>query len=347
MRIVVIFGGMSNEHDVSVRSANNVINNLNKDKYDLTLIYIDKNGDWYQGVDSVVHEDIDLNKWKKISNIVSVLKKCDVVFPVLHGKYGEDGTIQGLLELLKVPYVGCGVLASAIAMDKVYTKLVLEKASIRQAKYVYIRKLEYDYVFIDSNLNERVFELEEICNQVENNLFYPIFVKPSNSGSSVGISKVSNREELKNGIVLASKTDNKILLEENIVGREIECAVLGNDDIKVSCLGEVKSSCDFYSYDAKYNDSDSKTIIPAELDEEFTDRVKMIAKKAMRAISGRGIARVDFFVNDKTREIYLNEINTMPGFTSISMYPKLWEYSGVSYQNLLDELIQLALNEKK
>lgn len=347
MNLAVIFGGMSNEHDVSIKSANNVVDNLNRDKYDITLIYIDKNGEWYQSANGVVLEEIDFNKWEKIDNIVGVLKKCDVVFPILHGKYGEDGTIQGLLELLKIPYVGCGVLASAIAMDKVSTKILLEKAGISQAKYLYIRRLNQDYVFVDNNLNETVLKLEDICSEVEKNLSYPIFVKPSNSGSSVGVSKVYNKEELIDGILLASKTDNKILLEENIVGKEIECAVLGNEDVKASCLGEVKSASNFYSYDAKYNDSNSKIIIPAELNEELTDRVREIAVKAMKAISGSGIARVDFFVNENTEDIYLNEINTMPGFTSISMYPKLWEHSGISYHNLLDKLIDLALEKKK
>ena len=266
----------------------------------------------------------------------------DVIFPVLHGFYGEDGTIQGLFELLKIPYVGCGVLASSVGMDKVYTKLNFEKAHINQAKYIYIRKYNEKYIYIDEEFNEKILELEDIAKITNNKLRFPVFVKPSNSGSSVGINKAHNIEELKNAIVEAGKYDNKILIEEGIIGKEVECAVLGNEDVISSCVGEIKSADEFYSYDAKYNNENSKTLIPAEISEENSKEIQKLAIKAFKAISGRGLSRVDFFIEDKTQKIYINEINTLPGFTSISMYPKLFEAVGISYEKLLDNLIELA-----
>ncbi len=342
IKIGVIFGGMSTENEVSCISGASVIKHLNKEKYNIFPIYIDKIGNWYKVKIEDIEKFEELENKEHIENITEYLKQMDVIFPVLHGLYGEDGTIQGLFELLKIPYVGCGVLASSVGMDKVYTKLIFEKANINQAKYIYIRKYNEKYIYIDEEFNERILELEDIAKITNDKLRFPVFVKPSNSGSSVGINKAHNIEELKNAIVEAGKYDNKILIEEGIVGKEVECAVLGNEDVISSCVGEIKSADEFYSYDAKYNNENSKTLIPAEISEENSKEIQKLAIKAFKAISGRGLSRVDFFIEDKTEKIYINEINTLPGFTSISMYPKLFEAVGISYEKLLDNLIELA-----
>ena len=342
IKIGVIFGGMSTENEVSCISGASVIKHLNKEKYNVFPIYIDKIGNWYKVKLEDVEKSEELENKEHIENITEYLKQMDVIFPVLHGLYGEDGTIQGLFELLKIPYVGCGVLASSVGMDKVYTKLIFEKANINQAKYIYIRKYNEKYIYIDEEFNEKILELEDIAKITNNKLRFPVFVKPSNSGSSVGINKAHNIEELKNAIVEAGKYDNKILIEEGIVGKEVECAVLGNEDVISSCVGEIKSDDEFYSYDAKYNNENSKTLIPAEISEENSKEIQKLAIKAFKAISGRGLSRVDFFIEDKTEKIYINEINTLPGFTNISMYPKLFEAVGISYEKLLDNLIELA-----
>ena len=342
IKIGVIFGGMSTENEVSCISGASVIKHLNKEKYNVFPIYIDKIGNWYKVKLEDIEKSEELENKEHIENITEYLKQMDVIFPVLHGLYGEDGTIQGLFELLKIPYVGCGVLASSVGMDKVYTKLIFEKANINQAKYIYIRKYNEKYTYIDEEFNERILELEDIAKITNDKLRFPVFVKPSNSGSSVGINKAHNIEELKNAIVEAGKYDNKILIEEGIVGKEVECAVLGNEDVISSCVGEIKSADEFYSYDAKYNNENSKTLIPAEISEENSKEIQKLAIKAFKAISGRGLSRVDFFIEDKTEKIYINEINTLPGFTSISMYPKLFEAVGISYEKLLDNLIELA-----
>jgi len=342
IKIGVIFGGMSTENEVSCISGASVIKHLNKEKYNIFPIYIDKIGNWYKVKLEDIEKSEELENKEHIENITEYLKQMDVIFPVLHGLYGEDGTIQGLFELLKIPYVGCGVLASSVGMDKVYTKLIFEKANINQAEYIYIRKYNEKYIYIDEEFNERILELEDIAKITNDKLRFPVFVKPSNSGSSVGINKAHNIEELKNAIVESGKYDNKILIEEGIVGKEVECAVLGNEDVISSCVGEIKSADEFYSYDAKYNNENSKTLIPAEISEENSKKIQKLAIKAFKAISGRGLSRVDFFIEDKTEKIYINEINTLPGFTSISMYPKLFEAVGILYEKLLDNLIELA-----
>ena len=337
LKLGVIYGGMSTENKVSCVSGASVIKNLNKEKYDITPIYIDENGNWFEV------KNLDKNEKIEIDNVMKFLKKFDVVFPVLHGLYGEDGTIQGIFELLKIPYVGCGVLASSVGMDKVYTKVIFDKAEINQTKYVYIRKYEDKYIYIDNNFNEKVLGLKDIEKIVIEKLKYPLFIKPSNSGSSVGISKANNQEELENAIIEASKFDKKILIEEGIDGREVECAVLGNEEIKSSCVGEIKAADEFYSYDAKYKNQESKTLIPANISEEKSKEIQKLAIKAFKAIDGKGLSRVDFFIEKDTEKVYINEINTLPGFTSISMYPKLFEQVGVGYTELLDKLIDLAL----
>ena len=327
IKIAVIYGGMSTEHDVSALSAKNVIDNLNIGKYEIHKIEISKNGEW-------------LNNGKRIKNIVEELQKVDVVFPVLHGLYGEDGTIQGMLELLRIPYVGCKVLASSVCMDKVYTKYILNQAKINMAKFIYIKN---ENIYVDDDLEEIELQNDEIIDVVDKKLGFPVFVKPSNSGSSVGVTKANNGAELIKAIQTASRYDKKVLIEEAIVGKEVECAVIGNDKVLASTVGEILSAEDFYTYDAKYKNSKSKIVIPANISKEIIDEIRRIAIKAFKTVDGSGLARVDFFVQKETNKIYLNEINTMPGFTFISMYPKLWENEGLSYSELLDQLVKLAL----
>ena len=330
-KVGIIYGGASTEHEVSKMSAGSVIENLNKEKYEVVQIYIDENGKWYK---------VELDKKQEIGNILEELKKLDVVFPVMHGKYGEDGTIQGMLEMLKVPYVGCKVLASSIGMDKVYTKIIFEKAGIPQAPYIYIKKKKNEYKIISENFEEEEFNIDKIISKLN----FPMFVKPSNSGSSVGVKKVDNIEELKNAIEYASIYDTKILVEQGIDGKEVECAILEikDNEILASTVGEVVSAEEFYSFDAKYNIPESKTIIPAIIGEAQIEHIRQLAVKAFKVIDGNGLSRVDFFIEKKTNKIYINEINTMPGFTKISMYPKLFESVGISYSDLLDKIIENA-----
>ena len=343
LKLGVIFGGMSTENEVSVVSGKYILKNLDKNKYDIYAIYINKEGEWYEfrRYDELKMEIIPGNLGK-IENVMQYLKKLDVIFPVLHGLYGEDGTIQGLFELLKIPYVGCKVLGSSIAMDKVYAKIILEKAGINQTKSCYIRKYNDKYILINDKFDEERLGISELCKKIQQKIKYPIFVKPSNSGSSIGISKAENIQQLQIAIEEAEKYDCKILSEEGINGKEVECAVLGNEDVIAGEVGEIRPADVFYSYDAKYNNENSKTLIPAEITTKQANEIKNIAIKAFKAIDGKGLARVDFFVENKTGKIYLNEINTMPGFTQISMYPKLIESYGIPYSNLLDKLIELA-----
>lgn len=348
LKLGVIFGGMSTENEVSCISGVSVIKNLNKDKYDIFPIYIDKNGKWFEIQNLEENEKLGegLKDKNPIDNIMGFLKTLDVVFPVLHGLYGEDGTIQGVFELLQIPYVGCGVLASSVGMDKVYTKVIFDKAKINQTKYVYIRKYNDNYIYIDREFNEKILKIEEVSSMTMEKLKFPMFVKPSNSGSSVGISKVDTKEELEKAINEASKFDKKILIEEGINGREVECAVLGNEDVISSSVGEIKAADEFYSYDAKYNNQESKTLIPADISEEKSEEIRKLAIKAFKAIDGKGLSRVDFFIENGTETVYINEINTLPGFTSISMYPKLFDHVGIGYTELLDKLVELALERR-
>lgn len=330
IKVGIIYGGISTEHDVSEMSAKSVIENLDKEKYDICEIYINKYGKWFEVKDGEREE---------IYNLLWTLKELDVVFPVLHGKGGEDGTIQGMLEMLEIPYVGCGVLASSIGMDKVYTKTIFQKAGIPQAKYVYIRNREDGYYIVNDKFEEEEFKIDKITSKLK----FPMFVKPSNSGSSVGVKKANDVEELKMAIDYAKQYDNKILVEEGINGKEVECAIIEDGEVKASTVGEIKSAEEFYSFDAKYNIPESKTIIPADIKKDKIEEVRKLAIKAFKAIDGKGLSRVDFFVEKDTDKVYINEINTMPGFTKISMYPKLFENVGIKYSELLDKLIQNAL----
>ena len=345
IKLGVICGGMSTENEVSVVSASYVLSNLNKEKYEIYPVYIDKNGQWWEILDEFKPRKFgeEITKKEKIENEFKYLKNLDVIFPVLHGLYGEDGTIQGLFELLQIPYVGCHVLASSVGMDKVYAKVVFEKAGINQTKSVYVRKNNDKYVYVDEHFNEEILSDIDVAKKVQTKIDFPMFVKPSNSGSSVGVKKAENESELVEAINYAAQFDKKVLIEQGIIGREVECAVLGNEDVIASSVGEIKAADEFYSYDAKYNNQESRTEIPANLPKDIIEEIRKQAVKAFKAIDGSGLSRVDFFVENGTNKIYLNEINTLPGFTSISMYPKLFEQAGIKYEDLLDKLIELAL----
>lgn len=348
MKLAVIFGGMSTEHDVSIVSGMSILKNLNKEKYEVYPIYIDQKGIWYKYIGNLNEIELpkvgeEVTEIELLQNSFEYLKNMHCIFPVLHGLYGEDGTIQGIFELLKIPYVGCRVLASSICMDKVYAKIIFKKAGINQANYCYVRENNGEYIYIDEEFNEIKNSLEDVSKLIEEKQKYPMFVKPSNSGSSVGITKVNNYEELMNGIKYASKFDKKILIEEGINGREVECAVLGNEDVIAGCVGEVLSAEEFYSFDSKYNNSESKTVIPANLPKDIYEEIRRLAIKAFKTVDGKGLSRVDFFVENETNRIIINEINTLPGFTAISMYPKLFEKAGINYSELLDKLIELAM----
>ena len=350
LKLGVIFGGMSTEHDVSITSGTSVIKNLDKDKYEIYPIYIDKEGKWYEYSKNIDEIDIlqvgeEIEEKILIANPIEYLQECDVIFPVLHGLYGEDGTIQGMLELLKIPYIGCKVLGSSICMDKAYAKIIFDKAGINQAKYMYVKKEKENFVYIDKQFDEKLCNLEEIAEITEKELDYPVFVKPSNSGSSVGIKKAHNKEELIEAIKYAGNFDSKILIEQNIEGREVECAVLGNDDVKASCVGEILPAEDFYTFDAKYKNAESRVVIPAEIPENISEEIRKTAIKAFKSTDCKGLSRVDFFIENNTNKVIINEINTLPGFTQISMYPKLWESMGLSYTKLLDKLVELALEQ--
>lgn len=332
MRVAVLFGGISPEHEVSLVSASSVIAALDKTKYTVMPIGITKDGAWLTG-------DNSLEKLKNadITNSSSFFDpgEADVIFPVLHGTFGEDGAIQGLLECTGIPYVGCGVLASAIGMDKAVQKQILRDAGLPIMPYLEVRKDDFD-------------ENNPLINEKIASLGMPVFVKPANMGSSIGVHKVKDAGSLKEAISDAFNYDNKILIEKGVVApREIECAVLGNKNPRASVLGEVVSGGEFYDYNAKYVDGSSKTIVPADLSQDVSEKIKNLALKVFRALNASGCARVDFFLEGSKLTPFVNEINTMPGFTPISMFPKLWEASGLSYRELLDELLKLALENHK
>lgn len=347
LRVAVLFGGESSEHEVSRRSVCSILAHLNPEKYDVTCIGITKTGVWqlYTGSrDAIMDgawENDPTNRLCMISSNAAIkgillpdsgeVLPVDVIFPVLHGKNGEDGTVQGLFELAGIPYVGCGVLASSACMDKAVTNMLLDYNGIPKAKFV--------WCYTDDYL-ENPAPVEA---QIAEKLGYPVFVKPANAGSSVGVSKVSAPEDLYEAMKVAGKEDGRIVIEEAIVGREVECAVLGNRKPIASVIGEVLTDVEFYTYDAKYKDPDSKTAIPANLDADIVEKIRTTAVEAYRMLGCTGLSRVDFFVRNSDNAILLNELNTLPGFTSISMYPKLFEASGIGTVELLDRLIELAL----
>lgn len=347
--LCVLFGGVSPEHEVSLRSAESILNHINPDTYNIYPVGITKEGQWLY-FPSTDYSMLPANTWKLCSGVcpaaLSPSKgqglllwkeegletvRIDCVFPVLHGENGEDGSIQGLMQVAGIPCVGAGVAASAASMDKTVTKLLVGETGVRQANWYLARRER-----IEKNLDQLVEDIEQGGE-------YPLFVKPSGTGSSVGVSKARNREELKNALILAAKYDSKILVEEFICGHEVEVAVLGNDTPMASCVGEVIAGAEFYDYEAKYHSSESRTEIPANLPEHITEKLREAAVTVYQTMGCRGLSRVDFFVTYEGDEVVFNEINTLPGFTSISMYPQLFEASGLPYDKLIDELVRLAV----
>ncbi len=351
-RIAVIFGGVSSEHEVSLMSATSIIANLSPEKYDVVKVGITKQGKWllYDGSLDALRD----GSWETSSRTVPaflspdpsvhglvVLKdsgteifRLDCIFPALHGKNGEDGTIQGLFQLSGIPYVGCDTLASAVCMDKAITHTLLSAHNIEQAHYLWFYADRFDAA------------PEVIKNKIAARLNFPVFVKPANAGSSVGVSKVERLEDLDSAILKAAAEDSKVVVEEGVHGQEVECAVLGNREAEASIVGEIGASADFYDYDDKYINGTSQLYIPARLDEDVAEKVRQTAVRAYRLLGCSGLARVDFFVTEGDHRVVLNEINTLPGFTSISMYPKLWMAMGLTYGELLDHLVSLAFEKK-
>ena len=352
IRVGLVFGGRSGEHEVSLASARSVMANLDSNRYEVIPIGITKNGTWLlgdeptralvQGTQTTEKEPttaVTLTGDPTMRRLIPLQGNqplrdngaLDIIFPVLHGTYGEDGTLQGLLEMANVPYVGCGVLGAALGMDKEKMKMVFSAVGLPNVEYFVCRRNEWER------------SPETVMNVVEQSLGYPCFVKPVNLGSSVGINKAHDRSELEHALEVAATYDRKIIIERGIHCRELECAVLGNDEPIVSVVGEVIASGEFYDYNAKYIDGKSQVIIPADLPQAITEEIRRQAIKAFLALDLSGLARVDFFLEHETNKVYINEVNTLPGFTEISMYPKLWAASGLPYAQLLDRLIELAI----
>ena len=348
LSVCILFGGISPEHEVSLRSAESVLNNIDHSKYNVFPVGITREGDWilYGGKD---YSELPSGAWRNhpdnrkaaISPVRGqgllsfegdcvVRERIDVVFPVLHGENGEDGAMQGLLQMAGIPYVGPHVAASAVSMDKTLTKLVVDHAGVTQAAWQLVRRGDLDT------------RKEQVLDLLESRFQYPMFVKPAGTGSSVGVSKASNRETLSRALAAAAAFDEKVLVEEFIHGREVEVAVMGNENPVASVCGEIDSGADFYDYDAKYVTDTSVAYIPARIPEDVAEVVREAAIKVYSAIGCRGLSRVDFFVTYKDNRVVFNEINTLPGFTSISMYPKLFAASGIPYSELIDELLRLA-----
>ena len=350
IRIGVIFGGRSGEHEISLRSAESVINSLDPTRYDVTPISITRDGAWVMASDERLRNPFDVMAQADCAVALSVdptrpgltcfdrggaissTRALDIIFPVLHGTYGEDGTIQGLLEMADIPYVGCGVLASSTGMDKVIMKLLFEEAGLEGVPFLSVLRAHWEA------------QPEEIENRIIAEIGFPCFVKPANLGSSVGISRATDRETLRAALGLAARYDRKLIVEHGVDAREIEVSVLGNDDPIASLPGEiVPQTAQFYDYEAKYiHAHGAELVIPVNIDQQLVTSIQEMAIRAFQAIDGAGLARVDFFLERATKRILVNEINTMPGFTSISMYPKLWEASGIRYPDLLDRIVKLA-----
>ncbi len=352
--VAVLFGGVSSEHEVSCVSASSVLSHINRDRYDINTIGITKEGNWFLTGSPVANisdgswEEDENNRRAFIAPDRSVggimaetgngsfeMLKIDVVLPVLHGKNGEDGTMQGLLQVAGIPFVGSGTAASAASMDKAMTKAIINQSGVvDQAKCCISHRSVYE--------NDKYAETERITEFFQNT--FPLFVKPANAGSSVGITKVKAAEALPAALELAFGEDDKVLVEETITGREIEVAVLGNESPRASCIGEIFAANEFYDYNAKYENSMSKTAVVRDLPLEKEEEIRSKAVKVYQTMGCAGLARIDFFLEENGR-VVLNELNTLPGFTSISMYPKLWEESGLPYDKLIDELITLALEK--
>jgi len=353
LSVCILFGGISPEHEVSLRSAESVLNTIDHEKYNVFPVGITKEGDWilfggkdYSMLPAGTWQSHDNNRRATLSpvrgqgllsfeNDCVVRERIDVVFPVLHGANGEDGAIQGLLQIAGIPYVGPHIAASAACMDKCMTKLVADQAGVRQADWMLVTRTAFEH------------DADAVCDQVEATFAYPVFVKPAGTGSSVGVSKARNREDLCQALVAALAFDWKVLVEEFIDGQEVECAVLGNDTPVASVVGEVDSGADFYDYEAKYISDCSNLYIPARISDSVAEQVRNAAIKIYGALGCCGLSRVDFFVKRDNQEVVFNEINTIPGFTSISMYPKLFEASGIPYAQLIDHLLTLAMESCK
>lgn len=330
IKLGLIYGGVSTEHEVSISSYESIVNNINKDKYDITSFYISKDGTWF-------------TDGKRTKDVFNSLKEMDCVFPILHGKNGEDGSIAGMLEIIGVSYVGCKTLSSAICMDKVITKKLLEKANISVAKYMFIKKLNDNFYWVQDNYDYVLLDKEILDLSVNTLLNYPVVVKPSRSGSSVGVSVANDYLELENAINEASIYDEKILIEEFVDGKELEVAVLGNNDLTVSNIGNIIPDEIVYSYNSKYK-GNSKTVVLNTIEENLESKIKNIVLTTYKVLDCSGLARVDLFLIGN--EVLVNEVNTMPGFTSISMYPKLMESINISYTDLIDRLISLSMDDK-
>lgn len=347
IKLGLLFGGRSSEHEVSIMSAKSIFDAIDKNKFEIYPVAITRDGRWLspklsrqvlkEGMITSEEEQVVLIAEPEAAKLIGIkgdlnLKvTCDLFFPVLHGPFGEDGTIQGLLETAGVPYVGAGVTASAVGMDKSIMKELFQVKGLPQGKF----KVVYRY-----QLQE---DLKKIIEEIEEVFEYPCFVKPANLGSSVGISKVHNREEMPVALNKAAEHDRKLIIEEFIDGRELEVSVLGNDYVETALAGEIIPTREFYDYEAKYITDDSKLLIPAPLSSEDMEEIRRLAKEVYQAIDCQGFARVDFFIERQSGKILVNEINTIPGFTRISMYPKLWEATGLPYSKLIDRLIELGL----
>ena len=344
--IGLVFGGESSEHEVSIKSAKTIYNALthsyNNKRFVVNPIYIDKHGFWENSEysKSILCEEKELtltttrhiDSMNNLTNLPKESNKIDIWFPALHGPNGEDGVIQGLFKLTGKPFVGSGTLGSSLGMDKIAMKSIFKSYNLPQAPYIYLHK---------DNVLNKLF-MKSIFNKIEKVISYPCFVKPANLGSSIGISKAYSKRELINGIEIASRYDERIVVEKNIEGRELECGVLGKSIMKASVVGEVKFQSDWYTYESKYNNNLSTTIIPANLKEDISNKIQKLAIDACKAINAFGIARVDFFYQENTQQIYINEVNTLPGFTNTSMYPMLWEASGLKPEKLVASLIETA-----
>lgn len=346
LRVGLLFGGRSGEHEVSIISAQAIRRALtsegNRDNYEVVPFYVQKDGIWQS---TEVSEQV-LEKGKPLSVPDGAVNRgalwqfpeaagtVDVWFPIIHGPNGEDGTIQGLLTLMQVPFVGSGVLGSAVGMDKLAMKTAFAKAGLAQVKYVAVSRSEVWS-------NPCVFP--KLCDRIEETVGYPCFIKPANLGSSVGISKARSRSELEKALDMAAGYDRRLIVEAGVIARELECAVLGNDQLQASIVGEITYQSEFYDYETKYTDGKANLYIPAQVSPEVVQQIQEMAIKAVEAVDGAGLARVDFFYVEATGEILINEINTLPGFTALSMYPQLWAASGIPFGELVNRLIQLAL----
>ena len=346
LRVGLLFGGRSGEHEVSLNSARAIANALetgeNQDKYELLPFYIQKDGRWLAGLspekilDGSLIPSPDPTPENQLScwQFPSQVSEVDVWFPILHGPNGEDGTVQGLLKLMQVPFVGSGVLGSALGMDKIAMKMAFAQAGLPQVKYMAVNR---------SQVWSNPCVFPKLCDEIEATLGYPCFVKPANLGSSVGIAKARSRTELETALDNAASYDRRIVVEESVVAREVECAVLGNDNPKASVVGEITFESDFYDYETKYSVGKADLFIPAAIPDRITTQIQQMSIQAFAAVDAAGLARVDFFYVAGTGQVLINEINTLPGFTATSMYPQMWEKSGISFPELVDRLIQLAL----